>query len=457
MSAYTIEEMERWSNDPRTRELGESKYRYVRQWVETRDSLRKVLVAIDEGLTEADVELAVKTVTQERATAQQEREAASILRGEKAAAITKLADWQKYVDGVAKMLGGGAPLAVLVKRLQGQLTEARASLDRAVEASNADLEKRRDAVRSANNWEGTARREAENVEYYRGLLVAIGEMFGEEARTQDDGGKVGHVLAAKVPELVASMKAKLEEFTTNLTCGHPRVALDDATGGCLACERETRWRLLEEVVSALRKDDHLYATRQALIALERYDRDVALRDGYVANANQAQAEADDSPDRKCGKCDGCGRVADTTTQEPWTAWMGLTLGQAASVVLGVVKPIPCPECDGSGKPSQARVEADDSSTQAYPFVVYPGSEHLDLGPKGAPQVLCRTREQADHMRKFWGEGGYVEEVLWVKPAGEKGTCICTIGFGMNLSCPVHGEKETEHGYGRGSQEGGHCA
>jgi hypothetical protein len=39
--------------------------------------------------------------------------------------------------------------------------------------------------------------------------------------------------------------------------------------------------------------------------------------------------------------------------------------------------------------------------------VYPGSEKLDLGRK-RPAVLCESLAQANHMKTFWGEHGYVE-------------------------------------------------
>lgn len=51
---------------------------------------------------------------------------------------------------------------------------------------------------------------------------------------------------------------------------------------------------------------------------------------------------------KCTNCDGCGKVADTEDQEPWTAWTSLPLHSSAAVLTGMVKPIPCPECGGSG-------------------------------------------------------------------------------------------------------------
>jgi hypothetical protein len=54
-------------------------------------------------------------------------------------------------------------------------------------------------------WEHTARMHYDNECYYRGLLVNIGEMFGADARTQDDGNIIDDVLVSKVPELVQEL------------------------------------------------------------------------------------------------------------------------------------------------------------------------------------------------------------------------------------------------------------
>ena len=52
--------------------------------------------------------------------------------------------------------------------------------------------------------------------------------------------------------------------------------------------------------------------------------------------------------QKCETCDGCGKVANTDDQEPWTDWLALPLQSQGAMVLGLVKPIPCPDCDGDG-------------------------------------------------------------------------------------------------------------
>jgi DnaJ-class molecular chaperone len=54
---------------------------------------------------------------------------------------------------------------------------------------------------------------------------------------------------------------------------------------------------------------------------------------------------------KCPKCDGCGKVADTDNEEPWTAWLDLPLRSSIAVVAGIVRPKTCPDCNGSGQSS----------------------------------------------------------------------------------------------------------
>lgn len=51
----------------------------------------------------------------------------------------------------------------------------------------------------------------------------------------------------------------------------------------------------------------------------------------------------------CAKCEGCGKVANSDDQEPWTYWENLPLKNALAVTLGFVKPVDCPACGGSGK------------------------------------------------------------------------------------------------------------
>ena len=80
---------------------------------------------------------------------------------------------------------------------------------------------------------------------------------------------------------------------------------------------------------------------------------------------------------KCRQCDGCGKVADTKDQEPWTAWTSLPLQSAGAVVAGLVKPIECPACGGTGEPPEPTSASD----------AMPGTVKLRPGPLGQPQII----------------------------------------------------------------------
>lgn len=56
--------------------------------------------------------------------------------------------------------------------------------------------------RSAKFWEDEAGRFCRNETFYRGLLEKIGNLFGKEARTSDDGSVQQDVICLKLPELV---------------------------------------------------------------------------------------------------------------------------------------------------------------------------------------------------------------------------------------------------------------
>ena len=72
------------------------------------------------------------------------------------------------------------------------------------------------AKQERDNWQRTAEQEFRNMQYYRGLIVQIGEHFGIAAKTQDDGGIVEDVLCAKVPELVVAVKQERDALAAAL-------------------------------------------------------------------------------------------------------------------------------------------------------------------------------------------------------------------------------------------------
>ena len=52
---------------------------------------------------------------------------------------------------------------------------------------------------------------------------------------------------------------------------------------------------------------------------------------------------------QCDRCDGCGQIANDDEGTPWSFWLNLPVKSAVAVMMGIVKPLPCPECGGSGK------------------------------------------------------------------------------------------------------------
>lgn len=46
----------------------------------------------------------------------------------------------------------------------------------------------------------------------------------------------------------------------------------------------------------------------------------------------------------CRRCLGCGQVANSEDAEPWSYWADLPPGSDLAVTMGVVRPVPCPDC-----------------------------------------------------------------------------------------------------------------
>lgn len=63
-------------------------------------------------------------------------------------------------------------------------------------------------------------------------------------------------------------------------------------------------------------------------------------------AAEARPHDDELVPVPCPRCEGCGQLADTDDREPWTAWESLPPGADLAVKAGLVKPVPCDQCDG---------------------------------------------------------------------------------------------------------------
>lgn len=64
--------------------------------------------------------------------------------------------------------------------------------------------------------------------------------------------------------------------------------------------------------------------------------------------SQIQALVVPGENRPCRRCDGCGRVANSEDAEPWSEWEALPPGSDLAVQMGVVRPVTCLDCNGSG-------------------------------------------------------------------------------------------------------------
>jgi hypothetical protein len=56
-------------------------------------------------------------------------------------------------------------------------------------------------------------------------------------------------------------------------------------------------------------------------------------------------------ERTCTACAGCGQVANDDDRTPWRYWAELPVQSALAVTLGLVRPLQCSECGGTGTPA----------------------------------------------------------------------------------------------------------
>lgn len=74
------------------------------------------------------------------------------------------------------------------------------------------------------------------------------------------------------------------------------------------------------------------------------------RIGALDNAREpAEQRSDPDPPKPCARCRGCGKIANSEEGEPWSDWDSLPAGADLAVRMGIVRPITCPSCHGSGE------------------------------------------------------------------------------------------------------------
>ena len=54
-------------------------------------------------------------------------------------------------------------------------------------------------------------------------------------------------------------------------------------------------------------------------------------------------------DRECKNCLGCGKITDDGDGTPWKHWLELSIESSLAALSGLVKPLDCPVCNGTGR------------------------------------------------------------------------------------------------------------
>ena len=105
---------------------------------------------------------------------------------------------------------------------------------------------------------------------------------------------------------------------------------------------------------------------------------------------------------KCPKCDGCGQIADDEDQTPWKFWQELPAKSAAAVFLGLVKPIVCPACKGTGTEDDSMKSAAEIRAE---IAVVEGDERLHYNTatvfENAPLALIQLGLETKRDTLYW--------------------------------------------------------
>lgn len=76
---------------------------------------------------------------------------------------------------------------------------------------------------------------------------------------------------------------------------------------------------------------------------------LAVRDHIVLEDRMEHLVTIDPTKPECERCDGCGKIGSDATGAPWTFWQSLKPGEDIAVRMGLVRPLPCPVCEGTGR------------------------------------------------------------------------------------------------------------
>lgn len=137
-----------------------------------------------------------------------------------------------------------------------------------------------------------------------------------------------------------------EALGASCWCGRDEDVCEE-NGGC-------RWSAAMGAAEARTAAAELRVTLLRVVLLEGGQDDATARRRALAIIG-TEGEAS----RACSRCEGCGRLADTDDREPWVAWTSLPLEAQVAVHLGIVKPVPCDVCGGTGRVPEAQERSDE--------------------------------------------------------------------------------------------------
>ncbi len=110
--------------------------------------------------------------------------------------------------------------------------------------------------------------------------------------------------------------------------------------------------------------------------------------------------------KKCQRCEGCGQIANDDEGSPWKRWAALPLESAVAVQMGVIHPVPCPDCGGTG---EAQPDGQKEKTMKYrkkPIVV----EAFQM----TPTRRWDNSEWPDWLHEAW-QRDHGEGAVWPDP------------------------------------------
>lgn len=168
-----------------------------------------------------------------------------------AAANARAEEAEELGEGLAHDLGkaDNDRMTALVELDAERAARLKAEAEREAYKQDRDL-----CAMQRHNWEKSAAQFCTGMEYYRGIVIQIGELLGPEAKTCDDGSIAPDVLCAKVAEVAKARLERLAAAEAEVKRLTERVEEDNAVCLC-GCPPDAHESLGEDGESC-GHDDH---------------------------------------------------------------------------------------------------------------------------------------------------------------------------------------------------------